>query len=165
LRRRLSSSVLLFAGLLATPAMTHPEQHNTSKLSYEVDSRFLRLKSYLNKRNSPIENLTADFIAAADRHELDWRLLPAIAVIESSAGVRYMNNNIFGWNSCRTRFPTVREGIHHVASRFANSRLYRDKDVDGILRTYNPYESYPGRIKRVMGTLGPANPEITATRN
>jgi hypothetical protein len=165
LRKRLSSVLVLFAGLLAAPAITHPEQHNTAAVSYQNDVRLERLKLFLQKRNSPIENLAADFVAASDRYNLDWRLLPAIAVLESGAGERYMNNNIFGWDSCKVHFASVRTGIHHVASRLANSKLYKDKDLDGILRTYNPYESYPGRIKRIMRSLGPDDPQSTATLN
>jgi hypothetical protein len=145
--------------------MLHPEQHVTSTLSYHKDPRYIRLKSYLKKRKSPLEGLTADFISAADRNKLDWRLLPAIATLESSAGKRYQNNNVFGWDSCRVRFPSVRDGIHHVAGRLATSDLYRDKDLDGILKTYNPYASYPGRIKRIMRTLGPALPDFAPTLN
>jgi hypothetical protein len=165
LRKRLSSGLVLIAGLLATPAITHPEQHNTAAVSYQGDARLTRLKLFLQKRQSPIENLAEDFVAASDRHNLDWRLLPAIAVLESGAGQRYMNNNIFGWDSCKVRFPSIRTGIHHVASRLANSKLYKDKDLDGILHTYNPYESYPGRIKRIMRSLGPADPQYVTTLN
>ena len=163
--KRLSSRIVLFAGLLAAPAITHPEQQNTSQVSYDQDPRLLRLKSFLQKRNSPITHLSADFIAAADRHHLDWRLLPAIATLESGGGKRYKNNNIFGWDACETRFPSVREGIHHVANRLENSRLYKDKDLDGILGTYNPYDFYPGRIKRLMRQLGPAEPVFDSINN
>lgn len=151
----MSRNLLLFASLLATPAMTHPEQHVTSTLSYNKDPRFLRLKAYFSKRESPVEDLTADFIAAADRHSLDWRLLPAISVAESSGGKRYKNNNIFGWASCEVRFPSVREGIHIVAERLSESDLYRDKSTDEILRTYNPSSVYPRRIRRIMKAMGP----------
>ncbi len=139
--------------------MTHPEQHVTSKLSYNKDPRFQRLKAYLKNRQSPIEDLSADFIAAADRHSLDWRLLPAISVAESSGGKRYKNNNIFGWGSCEVRFPTVRKGIHIVAERLAQSDLYRNKSTDEILRTYNPYGFYPSRVKSIMRRMGPAAPD------
>jgi hypothetical protein len=165
LRKRLSAGFVLFAGLLAAPAITHTEQHNTVAVSYQNDVRYERLKLFLQKRKSPIENLAGDFVAASDRHNLDWRLLPAIAVLESGAGQRYMNNNIFGWDSCQVSFPSVRSGIHYVASRLANSKLYKDKDLDGILRTYNPYESYPGRIKRIMRSLGPADSQFVTTLN
>ena len=154
MRKDLTAGVVLFASLLASPKSLHPHQHVISDLSYNKDPRYIRLKTFLQKRESPIVHLTSDFIAAADRNNLDWRLLPAIATLESSAGKRYRNNNIFGWDSCEVRFPTVRDGIHQVANRLSESELYRDKDLDGILSTYNPYSSYTARIKSIMRKLG-----------
>jgi hypothetical protein len=37
----------------------------------------------------------------------------------------------------------------------AQSRLYRDKGLDGILSTYNPLEDYPRRAKKLMDRLAP----------
>jgi hypothetical protein len=153
---------MLFLLLIALPAATHPEQHLTSTVSYKRDPRFERLKAYLSKRESPTVDLTADFIAAADRYSLDWRLLPAISVVESGAGKRYKNNNIFGWASCEVRFPTISYGIHYVASRLAESELYRDKTTEEKLRLYNPYDFYPGRVRSVMRAIGPADLEVTS---
>ena len=153
----LTNGLVMFAGLVLMPAPTHPEQHVTCKVNYDNDARLLRLKAFWKKNNCPIEGLTADFLAAADRNRLDWRLLPAISMIESSGGKRYRNNNIFGWDSCNVRFPTVRDGIHQVASRLASSKLYKDKNLDEILRTYNAYDSYSGKVKSVMRALGPAD--------
>lgn len=133
-----------------------PVQHVTGDITYEDDVRVERLKEYFGNRNSPADELARDFIAAADKYELDWRLLPSISMMESSGGKRYVKNNILGWDSCRVGFPSVREGIHFVASRLAGSAIYKGKDVDEMLRTYNPYRSYSIRAKRIMETLGPA---------
>ncbi len=141
LKRSLRRGLWLLAVLAAFPATMCPEQHVTSQFSYEDDRRVHRLRGFLEDRGYPVTNLATDFVAAADIYNLDWRLLPSISIMESSGGKRYRNNNIFGWDSCRTAFPNVRHGIYHVASRLAESRLYRDKDLDGILRTYNPYRA------------------------
>jgi len=164
-RKALSSSLIVIAGLLVSPGQIHPDQHRSIAVSRQDDPRLARLRSYFREKNCPIEDLSADFIAAADAHNLDWRLLPAISIIESSGGKRYIRNNIFGWDSCKRGFPTIRDGIHHVAARLANSSLYKNKDVDGILKTYNPYSFYPGRVKRVMRALGPANLAFNVARN
>ncbi len=161
---RVSRTLSLFVWLIALPAVTHPEPRLTSTVSYREDPRFERLKSYLNERQSPTAELTADFIAAADRYSLDWRLLPAISVVESGAGKRYKNNNIFGWASCEMYFPTVSYGIHYVASRLAESELYRDKTTEEKLRVYNPYEHYPGKVRSVMRAIGPAHLQLRASR-
>ncbi len=119
------------------------------------DSRLARLQSYLEVNDCPLNKLAADFIEAADREDLDWRLLPSIAMIESSGGKFYTNNNVFGWDSCRERFPSVKAGIHIVADRLANWTIYKDKDLDTVLRTYNPERrDYPRKVKAVMEMIG-----------
>ena len=151
----LSTGSLMLAGLIAAPLHMAPVQHLTAAVSYQHDERVERLRHFFNERECPAEELARDFVAAADLNGLDWRLLPSISFIESSGGKRYLNNNILGWDSCRTGFDTVREGVFHVASRLAKSDLYKDKSVEQILRTYNPFPSYVPQVTRIMNTIGP----------
>src|SRR6266852_9871109 len=134
----------MFAGLLSLPGPSNSDSQRA-----KPDARLLRLMRYFEQKRLPIISLAGDFIAAADFHDLDWRLLPSISIIESGGGRNYKNNNVLGWNNCEQRFPSVRAGIHMVAERIAHSRLYRNKDVDGILTTYNPREGYRLRVKAV----------------
>jgi len=39
-------------------------------------------------------------------------------------------------------FSSVQAGIHFVASKLAKSKLYKDKNVDQKLSTYNPQPEY-----------------------
>jgi hypothetical protein len=77
-------------------------------------------------------------------------------MIETAGGKGTRNNNMFGWANAQVRFRNSREGIYRVASRLKTSKLYKNKDLDGILRTYNPHPSYRNRVKYVMRQLGPA---------
>ena len=152
----LIKSVFVLAGLLLAPATTYPDHLTANKAPSRVDDRAGRLKMFFQKNDCPIEDLAGDFITAADKHGLDWRLLPSISMIESGGGKRYLNNNIFGWDSCRVGFACIREGIHHVASRLAHSKLYKNKDLDAILSIYNPHDTYPSQVRYLMRMLGPA---------
>lgn len=114
------------------------------------DPRVVRIKTFFEKNGCPLSKLASQFVREADANALDWRLLPSITFIESSGGKYYQNNNVFGWNSCRTRFQSVPAGLHLVASTLGNSALYRDKTTDGILRTYNPSADYAYRVKSIM---------------
>jgi hypothetical protein len=118
--------------------------------AFNQDPRAVRIKKFFEKNGCPLSNLASQFVHEADANALDWRLLPSITFIESSGGKYYQNNNVFGWNSCRTRFPSVRAGLHLVASTLGSSTLYRDKSTDGILRTYNPSAAYAYRVKSIM---------------
>ena len=145
---------LAFAGFLLAHSTASIGQEFVPR-TYDQDPRLLILKNFFKRRGAPVGNLSDEFLEAADRNKLDWRLLPSIAVIESGAGKESENNNIFGWDSGRVEFATYEDGIHYVAGRLAHSTLYRNKSLDAKLRTYNPYPDYPARVKSVMTRLGP----------
>jgi hypothetical protein len=100
-----------------------------------------------------MERYAADLVAAADQNHLDWRLLPSLALVESSGGKVFVNNNVFGWDSCRQKFPSIQAGIHAVAERLANSPYYRGKSLEGKLRAYNQNPHYVATVKKVMSQL------------
>jgi hypothetical protein len=120
------------------------------------DPRIPRLVRYLSKLNCPVFNLAHVFVRAADENRLDWRLLPSISVIESGGGKAYRNNNIFGWNGGTQFFPSISSGIELVAAKLGHSPLYRNRDVVGKLRVYNPNEGYVQQVLTVMNRISPA---------
>ena len=136
--RSASKRLFVFAGLLTAPVATNVGKPATAQPQTTTDPRLVRLKQFLAVRDCPINEYAADFILAADRNDLDWRLLPSISLVETSGGKSFVNNNVFGWRSCKERFSSVREGIHYVASRLANSDLYREKSLDEKLKRIIP---------------------------
>jgi len=119
------------------------------------DPRTVRLRRFLSKLHCPVAVMSEDFVHAADDNQLDWRLLPSIAVIESSGGKAYKNNNIFGWRNGDEVFPTIRAGLNHVAYKLGRSPLYRSRNSLAKLRLYNPNEEYPGNVMAVMNRISP----------
>jgi hypothetical protein len=142
------------AGLLLAHSAT-----STSPLlpfePYGNDPRLLKMRSFLKQMDSPAYFLAGEFLLAADRNGLDWRLLPSISIVESGGGKNYTNNNILGWDSCRRKFPSVVEGVHSVAHSLATSKLYKNKSLDKMLATYNPHRGYAGKVKLLMEHMGP----------
>jgi hypothetical protein len=151
--------IVVFASLLAAPAVTAIEPCLLAdNPAMRQDPRQIRIKKFFEQNGCPLSKLSAEFVREADANDLDWRLLPSITFVESSGGKYYQNNNVFGWNSCHTRFSSVRAGLHLVASTLGSSTLYRDKNTEGILRIYNPSPEYASRVKSIMQILG-ARPE------
>ncbi len=148
------TKVLLFAGMLAVPVGVSVSQGAARVTVNEQDPRLERLDQFFAQRDCPLRDAAAEFLIAADENGLDWRLLPSLAIIESSGGKDYSNNNVFGWDSCRESFDSVVAGIHFVADRLANSKTYKDKGLNEKLRTYNPLPDYPAKVKAVMISLG-----------
>lgn len=144
--------MIILAGLLAAGWATTTNRE-ALPANYRNDPRLLKLKHFFKEMNSPAYLVAEEFLSASDRNGLDWRLLPSVSVLESGGGRKCTNNNILGWDSCRQKFPSVRAGIQHVASRLAKSKLYKNKSLDEILATYNPHSGYPHRVKLLMTRL------------
>jgi len=153
-------SMVIVAGLIAVPAVVSHGQELNGEKTRAADPRLLRLQQFFAARDCPLREVAADFLAAADHNALDWRLLPSISIIESSGGKDYRNNNVFGWDTPLQSFASVREGIHYVAAQLARSDLYKNKSLDGKLRTYNPNPAYPHKVKAVMRALGPSDARL-----
>jgi hypothetical protein len=131
---------------------------------YSTDPRLERLQDFFNDFQAPAYVFAADFLAAADRHGLDWRLLPSVSILESGGGKESPRNNILGWDSCRVGFRSVPAGVETVAARLAHSEFYKNKDLNQKLAAYNPKRDYPGRVKALMQRLGP-DPALIPARD
>ncbi|MCS7025879.1 MAG: helix-turn-helix domain-containing protein [Bryobacteraceae bacterium] len=131
-------------------------QTQASTIAKKDDPRLRSLRKFFGDRNCPIGEHSADFLAAADRHGLDWRLLPSIAFLESSGGKHLKNRNPLGWASGKVRFQSLQASIYHVAERLANSPIYAGKDLRTKLKLYNPARSdYYDRVTEIMNQLSP----------
>lgn len=82
--------------------------------------------------SAPIAPAIAHMLKAADVRGLDWRLLPTIALLESSCGSQACGGNAWGWASCRQRFATFDEGIEIVADALL-SPPYAGHDAGAVL--------------------------------
>lgn len=117
----------------------------------DADNRCQALRNLFLRYQSPLSKLALVFVQAADAHKLDWRLLPAIAMVETSGGKHGAPNNVFGWNSGRTRFKSIEAGILFVAGRFTRSPIYAGQTAMGIIQKYNPAKkAYPPKVMRFM---------------
>ncbi len=155
MKRLLSSGLVVFAGMVSIPIAVAPQGAAEPIADYREDPRFEKLRSFFQKSDCPAQNYASVFLDAADRYDLDWRLLPSLSYVESTGGKSARNNNIFGWDSGRAQFTSPSAGIHEVGYRLANSTLYKDKDLDGVLNTYNPRAEYAQKVKWIMRQIAP----------
>lgn len=139
----------------ASQPAANPNKTCNPSAAPKPDPRTVRLAVFLSRLRCPIATMAGEFVHAADENRLDWRLLPSISVIESGGGKAYRNNNIFGWNNGLEPFPSLRAGLDLVASRLGHSPLYRNRDLVGKLRIYNPDQSYAGKVLDVMNRISP----------
>jgi hypothetical protein len=115
-----------------------------------TDNRIEKLNSFFDKYKCPTPRYAQEYIQAADKYQIPYSLLPAISVQESSCGKRSRFNNYWGWNSARSGFKSIPEGIDFVAGQLAQGKYYKGKTLEKKLRTYNPNPAYGPKIKRLM---------------
>jgi hypothetical protein len=115
------------------------------------DTRCAALRTMFERHRSPLVAAVPVFLQAAAANGLDWRLLPAISIVETTGGRFGRRNNVFGWNSGRARFASAEACIQFVAERLAKSPRYAGLSALGILRQYNPArKSYTPKVTKVM---------------
>jgi hypothetical protein len=120
-----------------------------------------QIDKYFKDRSMPLYGEGMDFVLAAEKYGLDYRLLPAIAVRESSGGKNACYNNPFGWGSCKIKFSNYDEAIEALGKNLggANKKTasyYAQKSTLEKLYYYNGtvVPSYPGEVVKIMDKIG-----------
>jgi hypothetical protein len=119
------------------------------------DTRTESIKEYFTKFNAPVASYSGKLIEEADKYSLDWRLLPAISMQESTGCKFRMGSNCFGFGYFH--FSSIEEGIERVAEALSGQgpygSYYRDKNTLQKLCTYNGCD-YAKRVVGIMETIG-----------
>src|SRR5262249_24535266 len=100
------------------------------------DQRIVRLENFFRAHHCPAPFLTSEYVEAADTYSIDYRLLPAVSLRESTCGLYARLNNRWGWNSAKSGFITLAHGIQHIAHELALGKYYRGKTLDDKLHMY-----------------------------
>jgi len=152
---------MIFAGVLGVAAGAAHADQDVTKIRRKFDLREAILRRFFRDNHCPAERLAGVFVAEADAHGLDWRLLPSLAFVESGAGKFAKGNNVFGWANGKTRFDSVSDAIHQVAAALSLGQAYRDKDTGGKLLTYNKKAGYKSTVMAVMNRIS-ATADVSA---
>lgn len=105
------------------------------------DFRVVALRKYLTKQNSPLVDFADEFVATADKYNLDWRLLPAISGVESTFGKRipYKSYNAYGWAGGNYRFISWEDSINVVSKSLKEDYIEKGAaSLSKISRRYCP---------------------------
>jgi len=169
------------SGIISTSQFVLSQKQNNGDLAsialnpvIDEDAQNRKIKAesidvYFKMRNMPLHGLGMKMVLEAEKNNIDWRLLPAIAVRESTGGKHDCNrvpNNAFGWGSCKISFKSNEEAIEIVAKNLGGNnpnteRHYADKTVIQILRAYNPPHVVPRYAEQVISIMDKIGPEDT----
>lgn len=129
------------------------------------------IDNYFQSYDMPLAGYGMKMVEEAEKNSLDWRLLPAIAIRESTGGkfdCQKVLNNPFGWGSCKIGFKSNNEAIETVARNLGGNnpkteKHYADKTTIEILKAYNPpsiIPKYPEQVIDIMNKIGPEDLEL-----
>ena len=144
------------------------ETYGTLALNQAPDPEVIALQakadaidSYFKAHDMPLFGTGMKMVEEAEKNDLDWRLLPAIATRESTGGkndCKKVTHNAFGWGSCKIGFNSNEEAIETVALNLGGNnpktaRHYDNKTTKQILRAYNPPSIVPHYVEQVMSIM------------
>ncbi len=130
------------------------------------------IDAYFEARKMPLAGYGKKFVEVSEANDIDWRLLPAISVIETTGGKNLCKKisqdkkwNPFGWGSCKIGFKSFDEAIETVGRNLGGNNPntahhYEDKTNKEILEKYNPpsiVPDYAKKVMKVMDIIGPAD--------
>ncbi len=151
MKRFLQSGIVVCAGVLGmASAAAQVDQHDLTKNRRKFDLREGVLRKFFSRNHAPAEEYAPVFLAEADAHRLDWRLLPSLSMLESGGGKHAPGYNLFGWANGTRAFGSISEAIHLVASALDLGKSYRGKTLDGKLLAYNHRLEYRDMVTSMM---------------
>ena len=128
-------------------------------LQAERESKAAKIDAYYAQYGLPLAGHGMQMVIAAEEHGLDYRLLPALAMRESTGGKFACKNNPFGFGSCKIGYTSFDEAIETVAGHIGGdnpktAKYYDGKDTIGILKAYNSViPAYTKEIFSIMSKI------------
>ncbi len=148
-------------------------ENKDTKADKERQEKADKINAYFEQKKLPLSGHGMGMVLAAEKYGLDWRMIPAIAMKETTGGkfacpvtakrtgdIGY-TYNVFGWGSCGIRFDSYEDGFDTIARNLTGNnpgtaRHYKGKDTVSILESYNPrhvVRDYPEQIIAIMNQI------------
>lgn len=166
------TQILAFVPFMAIPSIsvasnigslaTSPVAKEEVSIEDIREQRAAAINRYFSQRSMPLEGTGMTFVLVAEKYGLDWRLLPAIGVRESSGGKAACKYNAFGWGSCKLghNFNSYEEAIESIGKNLgggnkATARYYAGKSTSEKLYAYNGSVEPPyiGEVLAIMSMI------------
>ncbi len=125
------------------------------------EEKAAKIDAYFAQYDLPLAGHGMAMVIAAEKNDLDWRLLPALAMRESTGGkfICKDSNNPYGWGSCKIHFDSFEEATDTVAAHLGGTmertaRYYANKTTEQKLKAYNSViPSYTADIFGIMNKI------------
>ncbi len=119
--------------------------------------RAAKIDAYYGRYNLPLTGYGMKMVLVAEKNGIDWNLLPAIAMRETTGGKFACYKNPFGWGSCKIKFANFDEAIEMVGKNLGGGNkktaiYYSNNTSAQKLYYYNGtvVPSYPREVMKIM---------------
>jgi len=137
---------------------TNVSQDKTVQTSVSInEERAEKIDAYFAQRNMPLKGYGAKMVEEAEKNNIEWTLIPAIAIKESTGGKFACDHNPFGWGSCKIEFRSWNHAIEVIANNLGGNnpntaRYYKGTSTKEKLHHYNGsvIPTYTGEILEFM---------------
>jgi hypothetical protein len=130
---------------------------STASASPKMDIRRVKLERYLKNHNSDLSEHTNHIIDLADRYDLPWTLVPAIAGVESTfcQHIPAASYNCWGWNNGGTAFADYPEALETVSHALKTHYIDRGMDTpEAMSHVYAPPSTtWAGKVRHYMNEI------------
>jgi hypothetical protein len=151
----------ILSGVPVSATITTGEMNSTNS-AVTPDVRAEKIDQYFKSYNMPLAGYGQKMVEVADKNDIDWRLIPALAVIESTGGkfaCKSVTFSAFGWGSCKIGFKSYDQAIEVLGTNLGGNnpnteKHYANKDTKGILAKYNSViPNYTAKVMKVMDAI------------
>ncbi|MBN2100425.1 hypothetical protein JW710_00820 [Candidatus Dojkabacteria bacterium] len=155
-------------GKINTPYTENQEQISVAHLNKQADlaknhgielkqiadreAKAQRVRNFYARWNSPMAANAYYIVEVSDLFGLDYRLLPAISIVESSGGIHcFRSYNPFGWG--QRGFNSFNEAIYTVG--YGLRYGYGTSNPYAIAPTYNPVtpDAWGAKVNALMNQI------------
>ncbi len=135
-----------------------------------IENKGKAIDAYFRAHKLPLEGTGMKMAKEAEKYGLDYRLIPAISMIETTGGKyacpetykrtgdKGYTYNAFGWGSCKITFKSKDHAIEVIARNLSGNNPntehhYAGKTTEQILKKYNPPSIKPHYARDVMAIM------------
>jgi hypothetical protein len=125
-----------------------------------------QIDAYYTSHNLPLAGYGMKMVIEAEKNNIDWRLIPALGMRESTGGKFACKNatfSPFGYGSCKLNFDSYDHAIEVVARSLGGNNPktashYKNKTTEEKLKSYNPpsiVARYADQVMAIMSEISP----------
>lgn len=131
----------------------------TTQTDPEFERKVANVQNYLTKRGAPLASKARYLVQTAYDFGLDYRLVAAISIIESSGGKYcYRQYNAWGWGGAQgINFKSWEDAIYTISRGLALGYYARGAVTpEQIGPAYNPHtpQEWAAKVRYVMAEIG-----------